>query len=786
MRIYAVLFMMLCLFAVNAVDWSRGVNVRDFGAKGDGITDDTMAIQRALNFIREKQQIILLARQPMLTGAPHLGNLPLLSSTSENVIVPELFFPSGNYKISSTLVTRSYLYMRGEKGSKITQAAPDKDILYIEWGFRVQITNLEFHNGHHHIVLWTGNEDTANFTVENCVFKNSSGTVFYSYNFLNPKRTNFADTTYGLYSVKWEGEKPILKKNNENEKRYANSTLFTFSDCDFINCAEIFRFNGDGAVIENCNVQVSADATASPFNISGLASIINLTATADKAIPGKAWFNNPATRLSIYDSSFTVKNGSGMPLFSYSRKKASEVQDYLIVRNTKVQCGKYPIILCKGSIPHIIDFENVRDISGKRVMLMGGAKNITRADLKKTEQDVDAYERILSGKSYFNQEPPYDITLSGCDTISTAGVPDFLRKRIGKPMPEKVFNAVCVPPVRITADDMKKRFRRTLKAVDFGMDTDPKTDDTAAMKRVLKAASQGAAARIELPPVLISISEPLDIPSEIAFMSRGLATLQQNDIKAPIFRGKDQKTFWATNLRLVSGTYGFELQTNVKTKAEILIEKCLFYQQLNSSVSLLAGNGQANLPNHTELLLKRSVFISPVHGLVTNAAHSELHDFWVSTNARMDRSAFITNLGGDMRITDMLGVPMPMTDHRHNHLPFVKDWPYANDTRWFDNYGRLYASNNRYGGEYYGMPLIYNFTKNGTLAIDTGMTCFQHPAMKQCMVYYAETPEVSMIRNVGWLIQWSGAAACKYPAGHPKPEIHIRNFQFQKDSFKAR
>lgn len=181
MRIYAVLFMMLCLFAVNAADWSRGVNVRDFGAKGDGITDDTMAIQRALNFIREKQQIILLARQPMLTGAPHLGNLPLLSSTSENVIVPELFFPSGNYKISSTLVTRSYLYMRGEKGSKITQTVPDKDILYIEWGFRVQITNLEFHNGYHHIVLWTGNEDTANFTVENCVFKNSSGTVFYSY-----------------------------------------------------------------------------------------------------------------------------------------------------------------------------------------------------------------------------------------------------------------------------------------------------------------------------------------------------------------------------------------------------------------------------------------------------------------------------------------------------------------------------------------------------------------------------------------------------------------------------
>ena len=421
MRVYAVFFALLCLFAANATDWSRGVNVCDFGAKGDGITDDTMAIQRALNFIREKQQIILLARQPMLAGAPHLGNLPVLSSTSENVMVPELFFPSGNYKISSTLVAKSYLYMRGEKGSKITQAAPDKDILYIEWGFRVQITNLEFHNGCRHIVLWTGNEDTANFTVENCVFKNSSGTAFYSYNFLNPKRTNFADTTYGLYSVKWQGEKPILTLNNENEKHFNNSTLFTFGDCDFINCAEIFRFNSDGAVIENCNVQISADATASPFHISGPTSIINLNATADKAIPGKAWFDNPAQRLSICGSSFTVKNGSGMPLFSYSREEASEVQDYLIVRNTKVQCGKYPIILCKGSIPHIIDFENVRDISGKRVMLMGGAENITRADLKKTEMNVDIYEKVLSGKSHFKKEPPYDITLSGCDTISMAG-----------------------------------------------------------------------------------------------------------------------------------------------------------------------------------------------------------------------------------------------------------------------------------------------------------------------------------------------------------------------------
>jgi len=53
-------------------------NVRDFGARGDGVTDDTAAIQTALN--------------QFATGAPLAG--------SQNT----LYFPSGTYKVSNTLV----------------------------------------------------------------------------------------------------------------------------------------------------------------------------------------------------------------------------------------------------------------------------------------------------------------------------------------------------------------------------------------------------------------------------------------------------------------------------------------------------------------------------------------------------------------------------------------------------------------------------------------------------------------------------------------------------------
>jgi hypothetical protein len=98
----------------------------------------------------------------------------------------------------------------------------------------------------------------------------------------------------------------------------------------------------------------------------------------------------------------------------------------------------------------------------------------------------------------------------------------------------------------------------------------------------------------------------------------------------------------------------------------------------------------------------------------------------------------------------LLGVPMPMKDHGHNHLPVVPNWPFANDLRWFDNFGRLDIRQTRFGGEYYGYVPIFNYAKGRTIAIEGSFACFGFPDCRNCIIYCEEPPTGIFFRNFGW------------------------------------
>src|SRR5690242_1429764 len=85
-------------YALILTGFLGAVSVKDapFNAVGDGVADDTAAIQAAANFCNSKLQ------------------LSLPSSGQYQGTSPELLFPNGKYKLSGSITIGSYQSIRGE------------------------------------------------------------------------------------------------------------------------------------------------------------------------------------------------------------------------------------------------------------------------------------------------------------------------------------------------------------------------------------------------------------------------------------------------------------------------------------------------------------------------------------------------------------------------------------------------------------------------------------------------------------------------------------------------
>lgn len=81
------------------------VNVKDFGAVGDGVADDTAALQAAIDY-----------------AAPYVWQGSTLATTTSQQVVASVFVPVGKYRITSPLLLSKGLKMFGETGSGFFQS----------------------------------------------------------------------------------------------------------------------------------------------------------------------------------------------------------------------------------------------------------------------------------------------------------------------------------------------------------------------------------------------------------------------------------------------------------------------------------------------------------------------------------------------------------------------------------------------------------------------------------------------------------------------------------------
>ena len=118
-------------FAVQAFD------VRDFGAVGDGVADDTVAIQAAMYQCVDEEIFCLAGHSCLPPWGGHGGHGG----------GAEVFFPAGTYRITRPLVyPERRVTFRGEPGATIV-AEQSHDIFYFCQAFRIVFENLHLVGG---------------------------------------------------------------------------------------------------------------------------------------------------------------------------------------------------------------------------------------------------------------------------------------------------------------------------------------------------------------------------------------------------------------------------------------------------------------------------------------------------------------------------------------------------------------------------------------------------------------------------------------------------------------
>lgn len=138
------------------------VSVKDFGAVGDGVADDTAAIQAAIAYAKTR----IMAGNSAIYGTG--------GTTSGTTIV--LYFPSGVYKITSALTpdtnnSLTYFTVIGERSLIVADAGVT---VFGGVGFNNTFQGLVFRKGAVAISVKTANLDTAAININNCEFQDQS------------------------------------------------------------------------------------------------------------------------------------------------------------------------------------------------------------------------------------------------------------------------------------------------------------------------------------------------------------------------------------------------------------------------------------------------------------------------------------------------------------------------------------------------------------------------------------------------------------------------------------
>ncbi len=716
-----VLTLTLCAVAVEIPEnqiFPSSINVKAFGAVGDGKTDDTAAIQRAAEEAARWNV-------SMRAGVGHRYNRGRIGDGPQKSIV----FPAGTYRITDTVFFKRDVILRGVGKAVIRQENPAKDLFYFNSAFRCRVDNLAFDGGKRQLLFWTANNDSANLTVKNCTFQNSSGAAVESLSH-RIREANGKWRNVGAYRiVKENGVESLREDLRDQAQSYANSTLLTIENCFFTNCFRAAEFRCDGAVIRNTRVVTSFDQEGGAFRIGNKIHAYQLDILVKRNPAKKQYVFECIGRTNFCFEDSVIRTDSGKGVCTvYSEAAPGYIATSFILRNLKTESAQSSeqsiLFLAKGAVPNLIAINGIAE-SGGMVRAIGFEEPVTEESLK-----TNRYFKN------FPLEKSYQFAI-GKNSASVDGrVPEAF-----EPF-RTAFPTVPAPLPRPQEPEFRGKI---LYAGDYGVDTDPKTDDTAAVKKLFAEASKQKGSVIVFPGTWVQLSETVTVPDSVAVTSAGVTGFRSSNEIMDLFRISGVSAVRLSNLMFQGGRHSVNISVPESMPSNILMDNCYFYDAASYAVYARAGKEMNPCPNQLSVRMNGGVaFTAKLY--CGNASNAFSDAQWLSTlpevpkDTPMKECVTIRNYGR-LQITDMLTVPMAFAWSSMS-APVPKD-TIPGDFRWIDNYGELFCWNVRFGGEWGGLSPIYHYGR-GRVWIEGGYPWFESPRTHRYAVL-ADSPDAECI-----------------------------------------
>jgi hypothetical protein len=670
------------------------LNVHDFGAVGDGLTDDTAAIQKAMLAVR---------------AAP---------------ATPELVFPAGTYRITAPILVPGSVALRGLAGARLVTVG-DHDLLYVHGVRRVSIVGLTFMGGTRHIRLQPDEKAFGTATISGCTFMQAAGFAIECMSLIEPASKQPL-VPYRVQGADAGGPARLVPQDEGKGAPTTCPIKLAIERCSFTVCNNAVSALCEMATVTDCSVETDEQMRGGAFRSSGRFLLDRLRGVAHPTQGLKQhWVTALGGSVTLRQSTFESRANWGLCAV-YALRTGEEVASSVVIDGCSFAAfgnEERCLVYCH-QIPNLVAVRESLEMTDHPVDILGFSKPYDRQMLLALRHYETA---ALDDRFCFDLE-------QGNQGL-VANVPKALETLAASPLPEGLTTEFRTKPYEVP-ERLPEEPRKILNLREFGAVGDGVADDSKALAKALRKLHREDL--LLVPAGRYKLGDTVRIPSRARILGEGLPVFELARSAMVGLQAKKALDIRIAGCGFVGGKTALEVSSAPDRETFVQLRQCAFTDASGPAILCLSGNGRAREPNRSRMRVSDCEFRDCAQVLQANFDRTHLAGCFIATKRGATQEPVVDSMGRSMVAEDIYGLPQ---------LGVASE---TADPRWFDAYGRLFCRNVRFGREDGGMCLA--FLRPGERGdveayIEDSETWCAGNRRRKAMLYCDVLPRLIAVRN---------------------------------------